>query len=242
MLKLTYVRTYKKNMGGLVMNLNKDENSNYNDQSTDNYNIQNGNLTDDYNNMNNSGSMNNTDNQNYNNDSNSGYNNYNNNNNYTKQNYNQNNNNQDYNNNFNNQGYNNDFNNGYNNFNNNYNNNFNNQGYNNFNNPNFNQNKRNSSGLAIASLILGILSIPAACCYGIGIVFAISGIILGVVSKKQTDGHLSGLAIAGIIISCLGVFTSIIMIICYVIIFTDPEFINELRSVTNSAASNSSFY
>lgn len=65
-----------------------------------------------------------------------------------------------------------------------------------------------TNGLAIASLVLGILSIPAGCCYGAGIIFAIIGLILGFVSKKP-DTSFNGMAIAGIICSIIGILVGI---------------------------------
>ena len=76
-----------------------------------------------------------------------------------------------------------------------------------------------SNGMAIASLILGIISIPISCCYGIGLIFGIIAIILGFVSKSKNDpvsGKLSGLALAGIICGAIGCAFSVIMIIIYI--------------------------
>lgn len=204
------------------MNLNKDENSNYNNQPNDNYNNQNdASFNNNYSNNSNNSNDNSANNQGYNNDpyNNSYYNQNFNDPNYNNQNYN----NQNYNNsNYNNQ----DFNNSYNN----------NQNFNNYNNA-----PKKSNGYAIASLILGILSIPVSCCYGLGIVLAISGVILGVLSKRQNNGQIPGLGIAGIIISVLGVMTSIIMIIIYAMVITSPEFIDQLNEITNSTYNNSNF-
>ncbi|MDE5778326.1 MAG: DUF4190 domain-containing protein [Lachnospiraceae bacterium] len=73
-----------------------------------------------------------------------------------------------------------------------------------------------STGFGIASLILGILSIPCNCCYGLGILFSILGIIFGILQQKDFNGKKPGTAIAGIICSSIGI---IIAIIEYVIIF-----------------------
>lgn len=61
----------------------------------------------------------------------------------------------------------------------------------------------NNDGMAIASMILGILSIVFCCCYGwISIPLAIIGIILGAVClSKNTSGR--GMAIAGIVTSII---------------------------------------
>lgn len=67
------------------------------------------------------------------------------------------------------------------------------------------QEKKGGKGMAIASLILGILSLLCCC---IGFPFAIVGLILAIISLvKGKDGK--GLAIAGLITSivCLGIST-----------------------------------
>lgn len=59
-----------------------------------------------------------------------------------------------------------------------------------------------SQGMSIASLVLGILAIPATFCYGAGFLFAILAVIFGHIGygqyKRQT-GQASGMAIAGLI-------------------------------------------
>ena len=80
--------------------------------------------------------------------------------------------------------------------------------------------KERKTGLAIASLILGILSLFGLCCCGINIITAPLAIIFGiVVLVKHMNG--TGLAITGIVLSVLsllvivGVFFSIREIIPY---------------------------
>lgn len=65
------------------------------------------------------------------------------------------------------------------------------------------------NGLAIASLVLGIISIPTICCYGLGILLGIIGIVLGIVSRKSGT-KMSGMAIAGIILSAIGILFGIL--------------------------------
>lgn len=77
-----------------------------------------------------------------------------------------------------------------------------------------------SNGLAIASMVLGIISIVLGLCYGVGIIFGIVSIILGIMSKKASDGKLSGMALAGIICSVIGIIISIIMLIIVIISFS----------------------
>jgi len=70
-----------------------------------------------------------------------------------------------------------------------------------------------SNTLAVVSLVMGILSIILCCCYGIGIVFGIAGIICGAIAKKK--GQSKGLSTAGLVCSIIGSVFSVIAIIYY---------------------------
>ena len=73
-----------------------------------------------------------------------------------------------------------------------------------------------SNGMAIASLVLGIISIPICCFWGIGLVPGIISIILGVISKPKTGPNsdkLSGVAIGGIVCGIIGSVCSIFWLI-----------------------------
>lgn len=77
-------------------------------------------------------------------------------------------------------------------------------------NPNMNQ---GGSGLAIASLICGIVSILGfCCCTPIGILCGIAGVVCGILSKKN-GGNGAGMALAGIITGAVGVAGSVIWMI-----------------------------
>lgn len=70
-------------------------------------------------------------------------------------------------------------------------------------------NKKNYNGLAIASLVLGILSLLF---IGFGILFGIAGIITGIMSRKESS---SGMATAGIVMSIIGLaFCVVAFIAC----------------------------
>lgn len=76
--------------------------------------------------------------------------------------------------------------------------------------------EKKADALAIISLVAGILSILLACCYPyVGVVLAIVGIVLAIVSKNKNGK--SGLGTAGLICSIVGVVLTIIMIILVVI-------------------------
>lgn len=69
-------------------------------------------------------------------------------------------------------------------------------------------------GLAIGSLVLGIISILFCCCWGCGILFAIPGIIMGVSANKKIK---TGVGTAGIICSVVGTVLNAIMLLYFVL-------------------------
>lgn len=93
------------------------------------------------------------------------------------------------------------------------------------------QPKNQTNILAIVGLVLGILSIVLSCCYGIGILFGIAGIICSALSKKKGK---SGVGTAGLICSIVGTVFSVLMIIYFIAIFayafSDPDLQNIINS------------
>lgn len=73
-------------------------------------------------------------------------------------------------------------------------------------------------GFAIASLVMGIGGILTSCCCGVGTIFCILGIIFGCVQQKDQNGQKPGMAIAGIIISIVGLLLSVLAILYFVIV------------------------
>lgn len=72
------------------------------------------------------------------------------------------------------------------------------------------------NGLAIASLILGICSIPLALFFSIGgIVCGIIGLILAIMAKNR--GNLSGMRTGGLICSIIGLVLSIVFLIISIV-------------------------
>ncbi len=57
-------------------------------------------------------------------------------------------------------------------------------------------------GYAVASLVLGILSIVLGCCWQIGIVLGIVGLILAIVAKKS--GNTESICTAGLVLCIIG--------------------------------------
>lgn len=97
--------------------------------------------------------------------------------------------------------------------------------YNNNNMPNGN------SGLAIASMVCGILSIIFCCCYGIvGLILGIISVILVLNFRKSNNGFLNGQALAGIICATIGIILSLVMFIYVIYVISHyNEFLNLLN-------------
>lgn len=97
---------------------------------------------------------------------------------------------------------------------------------NNYENNNFNY--ETNPGLAIASMVCGILSIVLCCCYGIvGLILGTISIILGLKYKKENGGRSNGQVLAGIICSIIGLVLSTIMLIyCVYVIVHYEEIMN----------------
>ena len=77
-----------------------------------------------------------------------------------------------------------------------------------------------STGFGIASLVMGIISIFASCCCGLGLLFSIMGIIFGCLQPKDAYGKKPGIAIAGIVLSSVAILFSIIAIIYFMAVGT----------------------
>ena len=63
--------------------------------------------------------------------------------------------------------------------------------------------QNNGKVFAIISLVCGILGLTS-CCYGVGALPAIAGVVCGIISRKKEEG-LKGMAIAGIICGAIGI-------------------------------------
>lgn len=69
------------------------------------------------------------------------------------------------------------------------------------------------NGMAIGSLVCGIISIIS-CCAGIAaLIFGIVAIVLGAKSRKNSDGSNSGVALGGLICGIIGVVIGIFTIL-----------------------------
>lgn len=76
------------------------------------------------------------------------------------------------------------------------------------------ENKKDSH--AVTSLVLGILGIVFFWCLGIPIVICLIGLIMGIISLVKT-GQNSGMALAGVITSAIGLVLSFAVVILYIL-------------------------
>lgn len=75
--------------------------------------------------------------------------------------------------------------------------------------------KPGDQGLAIAGLVLGVLSLVC-CCFGMGFPFAIGSLIVSIISLNQGKPG-RGMAIAGIVCSVISLLLSFVMVIASVV-------------------------
>lgn len=72
--------------------------------------------------------------------------------------------------------------------------------------------QKKSVGLAVASMVLGIVSLVFACCIPyVPVIAAIVGLILGIVSLKKNAGG-KGMAIAGVVCSIIALIPAVLII------------------------------
>lgn len=90
-----------------------------------------------------------------------------------------------------------------------------------------NEEKKNTSGLSVASMVCGILSIVFACCIPpMGLILSIVGLVLGIVSQTKQK---NGFSLAGIITSAFGLAFGIISLIIMIASIGDLwDFINSM--------------
>ena len=96
--------------------------------------------------------------------------------------------------------------------------------------------EKNNNSFNIASLVLGIVSIVAACCINeyIAIVCGILGIVFYVLAKKQ--GNANGMATAGLVCGIIGVVLALISILFTAVLFDALiEMFPELESMLATA-------
>ena len=73
----------------------------------------------------------------------------------------------------------------------------------------------NKHGYAVASLVLGILSIVFCCCWYLGLILGVVGLVLAIVAKK--NGNEESICKAGLVLSIIGVAISAVFMILGII-------------------------
>ncbi|MDB5172120.1 MAG: hypothetical protein JWN51_893 [Phycisphaerales bacterium] len=97
------------------------------------------------------------------------------------------------------------------------------------------QSQRPTSGLAIASLILGIVAIFPACClsrFGVPLIVGIAAVVLGVMARGQvTRGEAGGggMATAGIVCGAIGAVLGLVFLL--IGIFAGPALQEKIRQI-----------
>ena len=76
--------------------------------------------------------------------------------------------------------------------------------------------QKDNSGLAIASLIIGIISICCCCAWYIGAFLGVIGLALGIVALKD-GAKQKGIAIAGIVTSSVGLLLTLLFVVLVVV-------------------------
>ena len=102
--------------------------------------------------------------------------------------------------------------------------------------------KKPQNGYAIASLVLGILSVVTCCCCCVetlGLILtgvsAVLAIVFAFLSKKNTDGKMDAKAIAGLILGIVGIVMLLILLVSIVGTYallgsmTEAEMLNYLE-------------
>ena len=86
--------------------------------------------------------------------------------------------------------------------------------------------KKVDQTLGIIGLVFSIIGLVAGCCYGIGTIFSIPGIICSAIQLKKGK---SGLATAGLIIGIIGACLGVIFLI-FIISYVNTSEFQELYS------------
>lgn len=92
-----------------------------------------------------------------------------------------------------------------------------------------------TNGLAIAALVVGILSIPIAFACGVGGLFGIAAVVLGFLGMKKANDELAGsgkgMAIGGIVTGVLGLLASIAIVLFWFVLADNA--VDELDTINS---------
>ena len=91
------------------------------------------------------------------------------------------------------------------------------------------------NNMAIASMIVGIFALLTSCCSFVGFILSVTGIVLVILSKKGKP--LSGFAVAGLVLSILGLVFTLLMFAYWLLVLNimkDPEWGPMLNEMMNT--------
>lgn len=100
--------------------------------------------------------------------------------------------------------------------------------------------KKPTNGMAIASLVLGIVGVvlSCCCCIGVSLICSVLAIIFAIISRSSSpDGRMNSMAVAGLIIGAVGAALSIVVILLYAlgtlpeIQYNMNDFMNEFQDI-----------
>ncbi len=95
-------------------------------------------------------------------------------------------------------------------------------------------NQPRGKGLAVASMIVGIVSLFFSCCCGMGLIPAIVSIVLAVVDMLKRK-RACGYAVAGLVLGVLSFVLSLLLLVGSIILFSDPAFWEEFYAESGYA-------
>ncbi len=104
-----------------------------------------------------------------------------------------------------------------------------------------------TNGMAIASMVLGIVAVPLLCCWFIGVVPAVLAIIFGFLAKNNIKSSYGaekgdGMAIAGIVLGFVAIGFSLIVLAFYAAGgFSSNQFWEEFREQMENISRNANY-
>ena len=113
---------------------------------------------------------------------------------------------------------------------------------NNFNDGNFNYTPQpeqpqsnDGHGLAVASLVVGIISILSCCCIYLAVILGVVGIVLAIISKsKSSTGKMETMATIGMILSIIGLVLTIGYFVFGLVVMQTPKYQEMYNEILNN--------
>ena len=83
-------------------------------------------------------------------------------------------------------------------------------------------------GLSVASMVLGIIALLICCIYPVALILGIISLVLGIIALKSETVGGKGMAIAGMILSVIVIFSAAVLLLLALITGSGITFITEL--------------